>query len=238
MKRRKAPDMYYDKNINYFLNKKGVLYTGFLLIAAAFVLFYVWPIDEDNIAYIPVVFLAVLVAGCVMFFGQIMKRSNEKDIDENIGTLLEGFDEKAYFEMDLYGKELPYINPIVTRAYKYYDTPYIRRDREGVYRTDRFVKTGIYFTKDSLYTCSRTVCLTEDDTKDEYGRIMYKDIKRAAIDPALRTYTIGGKKVTVRYYDLNIYGENGVIFCCQCKNDYTVECAVEDINKQAEKSRS
>ena len=229
--------MYYDKNIRYFENKKGVMYTGFLLIVAAFVLFYIWPIDEDNIAYIPIVFLAVLITGCIMFFG-LMKRSTDRDIDDNITHMLEGFEEKAYFEMDLYGKELPYINPIITRAYLYYDTPYIRRDKEGVYRTDRFVKTGIYFTRDCLYTCSRTVHLTEEGVDDEYGKIMYSDIKKAAIDPAQRIYNIGRKKVTVRYYDLNIYGDDGLLFCCQCKNDYTVECAVDDINNMAEKYRS
>jgi hypothetical protein len=140
--------------------------------------------------------------------------------------------------LDLYDRELPYINPIVTRAYRYYDTPYIRRDKEGVYRTDRYVKTGIYYTEDSLCTFSRTVHLTEEGVDDVSGRIFYRDIRRASIDPALRSYIIGRKKVTVRYYDLNIYGENGLIFSCQCKNDYTVECAVEDINKLAEKSRA
>ena len=230
--------MYYDKNIRYFENKKGVLYTGFALIVAAFVLFYIWPIDEDNIAYIPIVFIAVLAAGCVMFFGQLMKRSSERDIDENISRMLDGFEDKARFELDLYDRELPYINPIVTRAYRYYDTPYIRRDKEGVYRTDIYVKTGIYYTPDSLCTFSRAVHLTEEGVDDVSSTIMYRDIKRASIDPALRCYTVGRRKVTVRYYDLNIYGENGLIFSCQCKNDYTVECAVEDINKLAEKSRS
>ncbi|MBP5208915.1 MAG: hypothetical protein J6330_10720 [Clostridia bacterium] len=229
--------MYYDKNRRYFENKRAVMYIGFMLIIAAFVLFYIWPIDEDNVAYIPIVFLAVLTAGCVMFFGQLMRRSSEADINEDVENELRGFDEKAYFDLDLYGKELPYINPLLMQSYLYYDTPYVRRDKEGVYRTDRYVRCRLYFTEDAVCTASRTVHLTEEGVDDEYKVIKYSDIKRASIDAAQRIYTIHGRKITVKYYDLNIYGENGLLFSSQCRNDYTVECAVEDINKTAEKFR-
>ena len=229
--------MYYDKNRRYFENKKFVMYTGFVLIIAAFVLFYIWPVDEDNISYIPIVFLVVLGTGCFMFFRERMRRSSERDIDEDIERELAGFDEKAYFDLDLYGRELPYINPLLMQFYVYYDTPYIRRDKEGVYRTDRYERCRVYFTEDSVFTASRTVRLVEEGVDDEYKEIKYKDIVRASIDRAQRIYTIGKRKVTVNYYDLNIYGENGVLFSSQCRNDYTVECAVEDINKSAEKHR-
>ncbi|MBO4422056.1 MAG: hypothetical protein J5879_01350 [Clostridia bacterium] len=229
--------MYYDKNVRYFENKKFVLYTGFILMVSAIVLFYAWPIDMDNVLYLPFIFMVILVTGCVMFFGSLMKRSSERNINEDIEHELKDFEEKAYFDLDMYGKELPYINSIKAESYRYYETPYVRRDREGIYRTDVYVKTLIYFSEDTLRAASRSICLTHEDTHDDYTYINYKDIVRAAVDPAQRIYTVGRKRVVIRYYDLNIYGENGILFSCQCRNDYTVECAVEDINNLAKKSR-
>ena len=101
--------MYYDKNRRYFEKRTPFFYIGLGFMAAAFILFFVWPVDMDNYRIITITVVPVLIAGCVMFFGSLLRRSSESEIDEEVLKMLQGFEEKARFELDVYEKELPYI---------------------------------------------------------------------------------------------------------------------------------
>lgn len=228
--------MYYDKNRRYFENKKTAFFIGLGLLLAAFILF-VMPATLDNYRIISILVIPTLIAGCVLFFGSMMRRSSEAEIDEDVEKELEGFEDAVHRRFDLYDKELPYISTAVMERYHYYDTPYIRRDRQGEYRTDHYMKNVIYFTSDGLCAASRTVHLTDEGTDDAFYDISYKDITDVKLEENSKTYNIGKKEVTVSFYDFNIYGADGILFSCQTKRDYAVECAVEDIKTLAEKSR-
>ena len=229
--------MYYDKNKRYFENKKVVYFIGLGLIAAALILFFVWPVDQDNYRIISFTVVPVLAAGCVMFFGSMLRRSSEADIDEDVMRELDGFSEKAYFDLDLYDRELPYISSVSMEGYQYFDTPYIRRDSQGIYRTDHYVKTLVYFTKEALCTASRTVHLTEEGCDDVYTAVPFADITDAKLEKKSKNYTIGKKEITVRFYEFNVYCRDELRFSAQTRYDYTVECAIEDIKKQAERAK-
>ncbi len=206
-------------------------------MAAAFILFFVWPVDMDNYRIITITVVPVLIAGCVMFFGSLLRRSSESEIDEEVLKMLQGFEEKARFELDVYEKELPYVSSLVTEGYHYFDTPYIKRDGQGEYRTDHYVKTLVYFTKDELRASTRTAHLAEEGVDDELFFVPYKDITEAKLEKKSREYQKGKKTLVIPFYELNVYGRDGVLFGCQTKYNYAVECAVEDINKLAEKFR-
>ena len=228
--------MYYDKNRRYFENKKTAFFIGLGLLLAAFILF-VMPATLDNYRIISILVIPTLIAGCVLFFGSMMRRSSEAEIDEDVEKELEGFEDAVHRRFDLYDKELPYISTAVMERYHYYDTPYIRRDRQGEYRTDHYMKNVIYFTSDGLCAASRTVHLTDEGTDDAFYDISYKDITDVKLEENSKTYNIGKKEVTIPFYEFNIYGFDGILFSCQTKRDYAVECAVEDIKTLAEKSR-
>ena len=228
--------MYYDKNRRYFENKKTAFFIGLGLLLAAFILF-VMPATLDNYRIISILVIPTLIAGCVLFFGSMMRRSSEAEIDEDVEKELEGFEDAVHRRFDLYDKELPYISTAVMERYHYYDTPYIRRDRQGEYRTDHYMKNVIYFTSDGLCAASRTVHLTDEGTDDAFYDISYKDITDVKLEENSKTYNIGKKEVTIHFYEFNIYGSDGILFSCQTKRDYAVECAVEDIKTLAEKSR-
>lgn len=228
--------MYYDKNRRYFENKKVAFFIGLGLLLAAFVLF-VMPATLDNYRIISIIVVPTLIAGCVLFFGSIMRRSSEIEIDEDVEKELDGFEEKARMHFDLYDRELPYISTAVMERYHYYDTPYIRRDRQGEYRTDHYVKNVIYFTQEGLCAASRTVHLIDEGTEDVFYSIAYKDVTDVKLELKDKTYIIKKKEVTVPFYEFNIYGKDGLLFSCQTKRDYAVECAIDDIKMLAEKSR-
>ena len=227
--------MYYDKNRRYFENKKTVFFIGLGLLAAAFILF-VMPATLDNYRIISIIVVPVLAAGCVMFFGSILRRSSEAEIDEDVEKELDGFEDKVRVHFDLYDKELPYISSAVMERYHYYDTVYVRRDRQGEYRTDHYMKNVIYFTQDGLCAASRTVHLVDEGTEDEFFELPYKDITDVKLELKEKTYLIKKKTVTVPFYEFNIYGRNGILFSCQTKRDYAVECAIDDIKMLTEKS--
>ena len=228
--------MYYKKNKRYFENKKTVYFIGLGLLATAFVLF-VLPVNLNAYRAVSILLIPMTVAGCVMFFGSILRRSSEADIDEDVDKELEGFEEKARQHFDLYERELPYISSVVMQRYYYYDTPYIRRDRQGEYRTDRYMKNVIYFTKEGLCAASRTVHLIEEGTEDAFFEIPYTEIFDVKLEKKSKKYKIGRKDKDIKFFEFNIYGKDGVLFSCQTKHDYAVECAVDDIKKLAENSR-
>lgn len=228
--------MYYDKNRRYFENKKAAFFIGLGLLVAAFILF-VMPATLDNYRLISILVVPTLIAGCVLFFGSLLRRSSEAEIDEDVEKELDGFEDKVRQHFDLYDRELPYISKVVMERYHYYDTPYIRRDRQGEYRTDHYMKNVICFTADGLCAASRTVHLTDPETDDIFYDIPYNDVTDVRIEQSGKTYTIGKKEVTVPFYEFNIYGKDGILFSCQTKRDYAVECAATDIIKLAEKCR-
>lgn len=228
--------MYYDKNRRYFENKKGAFFIGLGLLAAAFILF-VMPSTLDNYRIISILVVPTLIGGCVLFFGSMLRRSSEFEIDEDVDKELEGFEDKAYYHFDLYDRELHYINKAVMQGYHYFDTPYVRRDRQGVYRTDHYMKNVIYFTSEGLCAASRTVHLIDEETDDAFTGIPYTDITDVKLEKNERSYQIGKKTVIIPFYEFNIYGSDGILFSCQTRYDYAVECAVDDIKMLAEKSR-
>jgi len=229
--------MYYDKNRRYFENKKVIYFIGLGLIAAALVLFFIWPVDQDNYRIITFTVVPVLTAGCIMFFGSMLRRSSESEIDEDVMKELDGFDQKAYFDLDLYDRELPYISSVIMEGYHYFDTPYIRRDSQGIYRTDHYVRTLVYFTKEALCIASRTVHLAEEGRDDRYFVIPFEEITDAKLEEKSREYTVGKKQVTVKFYEFNVYCGDELRFSAQTRYDYTVECAIEDIKKQAKRAK-
>ncbi len=229
--------MYYDKNRRYFENKRLTYFLGLGFIAAALILFFVWPVDQDNYRIITMSVVPVLIVGCVLFFGSMLRRSSEHEIDEDVDKMLDGFEQKAYFDLDMYDNELPYVSSVSMECYNYFDTPYVRRDGQGVYRTDHYVKTLIYFKKDTLCTASRTVHLVDEGCDDVYKMIPYSEITDAKLEKRERTYTVGKKEVTIVFYEFNVYCGEELRFSAQTRYDYTVECAIEDIKKQAKRSR-
>ena len=228
--------MYYDKNRRYFENKKTAFFIGLGLLATAFILF-VMPATLDNYRIISILVVPTLASGCVLFFGSILRRSSETEIDEDVEKELDGFEDKVRQHFDLYDRELPYISSAVMERYHYFDTPYVRRDRQGEYRTDHYMKNVIYFTSDGLCAASRTVHLADEGTDDVFYEIPYTDVTDVKLESKEKKYIIKKKEVTVPYYEFNIYGKDGILFSCQTKRDYAVECAADDIKMLAEKSR-
>lgn len=228
--------MYYDKNRRYFENKKIAFFTGLVLMAAAFILF-IMPATLDNYRIVSILIIPVLTAGCVLFFGSILRRSSEAEIDEDVLKELDGFEDRIYRHFDLYGRELPYLSTVVMERYHYFDTPYIRRDKQGEYRTDHYMKNMIFFTEESLCIASRTVHLTDEGTDDVFYEIKYRNVSDVKLEQNSKKYKIGKKEVEIPFYEFNIYGKEQILFSCQTRRDYAVECAAEDIKKLAEKYR-
>ena len=75
--------MYYNKNRRYFENKKVAFFIGLGLLAAAFILF-VMPSTIDSSKIISIIVVPVLISGCILFFGSMLRRSSEAEIDEDV----------------------------------------------------------------------------------------------------------------------------------------------------------
>ncbi len=229
--------MDYRKNINYFENKKLLLYGGAGLLVLGLVLMFGPFGDRDNYMILYILSVLSLIAGGVAFTLAVTTRSTDKKIDEDLAEEYKYFDEEKLAKFDLYERQLTYIKSVEIEDYQYYDGSMIRRDRMSHYRTDLYGKTHIYFTENTLCVVNKNVSLIKDEKTDHDIEVPYKDIKKAFLTDKTVSYTLGKKAVTVTVPMLHIEYEAGGEDVYQVKSDLETDTAVEDINRLAEKAK-
>ena len=223
--------MDYNKNKNYFENKKLMLYGSGALLVLGLVLWFgpFWGPDNHYVMYILSVLSIVL--GGVIFAITLGKRSNDKKIDEQIEEAFRHFDEETDERFDLYERQLNYVTPALFEGYKYSENSMLRRDRSGVYRTDTYVKNRVCFTEGSVVFASREISLIKDETIDKSEEVPYRDIDRATLEDA---ETDCGK-VKIKYENVRVKLKDGRELVFQAQASQSIDQMVEDINHLVEK---
>lgn len=226
--------MDYKKNIRYFENKKPLLYCSAGLLVLGIVL-WVLPRSADNwfVMYCLAVFC--VIAGGAVFGISLTMRSNDRKIEENIRDAFDLFEEETLKRFDLYERQLPYISSVFMESYKYFDGSYLRRDREGKYRTEIYAETHVYFTEEGLCIGSMEISLIKDEKTDKSEQIPYADIEKAYLTDDETLYKKGSKTVPVKYQTLHIRKNDGTEFTAQAHSSRTLDTLVSDINHIKEK---
>lgn len=230
--------MDYKKNIKYFENKKILMYGSAVLLAVGVILWFgpFWSPDNYFVMYIFSV-LSIIIGG-VIFAITLGKRSNDKKIDEQINEVLKHFEEETLQKYDLYERQLPYVESAVIEGYKYFDGSLLRRDKDGKFRTEIYVKTHVYFTEEELCIGSKEISLIKDEQADKSEKIPYANIKKACLSDDETIYKKGNKTVPVKYQTLHIVKTDGTEFTAQTRSSQTVDTLVSDINHIRERKVS
>lgn len=221
--------MDYKKNYRYFENKKLLLYVGAGLLILGVIL-WILPRSRDYGFIIYILSVLSILSGGVIFVVTLSMRANDKKIDESVETAFSRFEDETLERYDLYERQLHYVESAVIEGYKYFEGSFLRRDREGRYRTEIYAVTHVYFVEEGLCIGSREVSLIEDKQTDKSEDIPYSMVDRAYLTDDELIYKKGKKTIPVRYQTLHILKTDGSEFSAQAHSSQALDKLVSDIN--------
>ncbi len=226
--------MDYKKNLRYFENKKLLLYCSAGLLVLGIIL-WILPRSADNGFVMYILSVLSIVTGGAVFGISMTLRSNDKKIDENISDAFKLFEEETLQKFDLYERQLPYLESVLIESYKYFDGSYLRRDKEGRYRTEIYSKTHVYFVEEGICIGSKEISLIKDEQTDRSEQIPYGQIEKAYLTDDQTVYKKGSKTVPVGYQTLHIKKTDGTEFTAQSHSSQMLDTLVSDINHTKER---
>ena len=185
-------------------------------------------------------------AGLVLFIVGGAKHISDNDVAEQIDHAMQGYD-RSVTEMTGYERiVLKQPAPFEISAYSFGDdAAYFKRGKNGTPVSDRFTRTHIFYTKDTLLVVGRALSLTElNDTTGEGiacfdGEFLLDGITSASLETyeTAVTLTNTGKPMTVKWCELVLNGSEGELLRIPAKNDMDAEGLVEFFTRRAEKNR-
>jgi hypothetical protein len=223
----------------YFRQKDTLRPIGAVLLPAGLVMVY--------FAFGFVLYLLgslATAAGLVMFIIGGAKHISDNDVAEQIDHAMQDYDRSV---TDMPGYErivLKQPAPFEISAYSFgEDATYFKRGKNGTPISDRFTRTHVFCTKDSIIVVGRALSLaalneaTGEGMANFEGEFLYSGITSAVLEPYETpvTLTNTGKTMTVKWCELVLNGSEGELLRIPARNDMDAEALVEFINRRHEK---
>ena len=182
------------------------------------------------------------VGGLVMFIIGGAKHISDNDVAEMMDHTLLDYD-KSVTEMVGYERVvLKQPAPFEISAYDFGEqAKYFKKGKNGTPVSDRFTRTHVFYTKDTLMIVGRSLILTELDGTTEAGvtefaeHLALSGITSATLEQYETTVTLTntGKPMTVKWCELVLMGNEGELLRVPAKNDMDVTNFVDDINRKS-----
>ena len=220
----------------YFRQKDILRPVGAVLLPLGLVVLYFgW-------SYISYILGAICVpAGLVMFIVGGARYVSDNDVAEMMDHALLDYD-RSVTEMTGYERiVLKQPAPFEISAYDFSEkAKYFKRGKNSTPVSDRFTRTHIFLTKETVMIVGRSLILTELDGTTDAGitefaeHIAISGITSATLEqyetPVILTNT--GKTMTVKWCELVLTGAEGELLRVPAKNDMDVTNFVEDVNRR------
>jgi hypothetical protein len=136
--------------------------------------------------------------------------------------------------------------PVEIGAYSFGgEAAYFKKGKNGTPISDRYTRTHIFYTKDSVLVAGRSVSITElneadgSGITDFEGQFFFSDIRAASLESYETevTMTNTGKTVTVKWCELVLTGHEGELLRIPARNDMDASSLVDDINHRVSGGR-
>ena len=185
------------------------------------------------------------VAGLAMFIVGGAKYISDNDVAEQIDHAMQDYDRPV---TDMPGYERVVLKqpaPFEITAYSFgEDAKYFKRGKNSTPVSDRFTRTHIFCTKDTLLVVGRSLSLAElNEATGEGitafdGEYLLDGITSAMLEQyeTVVTLTNTGKPMTVKWCELVLMGAEGELLRIPAKNDMDAEGLVEFINRRRERN--
>ena len=179
--------------------------------------------------------------GLVFFIIGGAKHVSDNDVAEQIDHAMQDYDRSV---TDMTGYErivLKQPAPFEISAYDFGEkAKYFKKGKNSTPVSDRFTRTHIFLTKETVMIVGRSLILTELDGTAESGvtdfseHIAISGITSATLEqyetPVTLTNT--GKTMTVKWCELVLMGNEGELLRVPAKNDMDAINFVDDINRK------
>lgn len=179
--------------------------------------------------------------GLVLFIVGGARYVSDNDVAEMMDHALLDYD-RSVTEMTGYERiVLKQPAPFEISAYDFSEkAKYFKKGKNSTPVSDRFTRTHIFLTKETVMIVGRSLILTELDGTTESGvtdfseHIAISGITSATLEqyetPVTLTNT--GKTMTVKWCELVLMGSEGELLRVPAKNDMDVINFVDDINRK------
>ncbi len=220
----------------YFRQKDILRPIGAVLLPVGLlVLYFGW-------SYISYILGAIAVpAGLVLFIVGGAKYVSDNDVAEQMDHAMLDYD-KSITDMVGYDRVvLKQPAPFEISAYSFGgEAKYFKRGKNSTPISDRYTRTHIFYTKDTLMVVGRSISLTELSEADGAGITDFSEhLSISGITSAVLeqyetpvTLTNTGKTITVKWCELVLAGNEGELLRVPCKNDMDASNFVDDINRR------
>lgn len=217
----------------YFRQKDILRPLGAVLMPIGLVWYYFgW-------SYLSYILPSIMVpAGLVMFIIGGAKHISDNDIAEQVEHAMLDYDKSVTDRAGFDRVVLKQPAPLEMCAYSFgADAGYFKKGKNGTLISDRYTRTHIFYTKDSLLVVGRTVSIADLDESKGIGRedfdiqIPFSSIRQAALEPHETTVSLTntGKATVAKWCELVLTGEEGELLRIPVQNDMDAASLVEDI---------
>ena len=218
----------------YFRQKDILRPLGAVLLPAGLVVIYF------TYSYIFYVLAAIAaVSGLVMFIVGGAKHISDNDIAEQMDHAMLNYDQSVTDTPSFERVVLKQPTPVEISAYSFgAEAKYFKKGKNGTPISDRYTRTHVFYTKDSVLVAGRSISIAELNETDGSGiadfggQFFFSDVRAASLEPyeTAVTLTNTGKTVTVKWCELVLTGEQGELLRIPAKNDMDASSLVDDIN--------
>ncbi len=179
------------------------------------------------------------VGGLVMFIVGGAKHISDNDIAEQMDHAMLNYDRSVTDTPSFERVVLKQPSPVEIGAYSFGDeAKYFKKGKNGTPISDRYTRTHVFYTKDSVLVAGRSISLAElNETEgsgisDFDGQFFFSDIRAASLESyeTAVTLTNTGKTITVKWCELVLMGEESELLRIPAKNDMDASSLVDDIN--------
>ena len=220
----------------YFRQKDILRPIGAVLLPVGLVVLYFgW-------SYISYILSTIAIpTGLVLFIVGGAKNISDNDIAEQMDHAMLGYDRSV---TDMKGFDrvvLKQPSPVEIGAYSFgEEAKYFKKGKNGTPISDRYTRTHMFYTKDSVLVVGRTLSLAELNEaegrgmEDFEGQFFFSDLRAATLETyeTAVTLTNTGKSATVKWCELVLTGEYGELLRIPAKNDMDAASLVEDISRR------
>lgn len=188
--------------------------------------------------------IIAIPVGLVLFIFGGLRIISDTDLQEQLDHAMQDYD-KSVTDMNGYERMvLKQPAPVEISAFHFgEEARYFKRGKKGSMTSDVYVRSHLFFTKESLILASRRISVAElneatgEGIQDTTLHIPFSAIRDASLceyTPSV-TLTNTGKTTTVSWCELVVSGEDGDMIRIPVQNDMDAATLVDTIHRMIEK---
>lgn len=217
--------MNYKHNLNYFKTGDGLKNLG-LAMAIVGGMFYYFALGYVSYSLSCI----AIPVGLFLFIWRSVRRSTDKDIDEDVAEQCQGVEIDLKENKQLAARRLKGIEPVVLQGYEYGESDLLRKGKDGSLRSSRYTVAQLIALEDALLVSFKQFSLISDEQQTEKREIPYSALTELKVTEEEKRLPYEKTALRITEHRLLIGDAEGGALSFPMNNDLSVEQFVERLN--------